>query len=134
MSKEDAQKEGLLKRIVKNTSSDSIPDKVFTKVENEASFPGGQQAWIKYISRKIQASIDSFTNKDYGTCVVKFIVNTDGSISNVEATTMKDTYLADIALNAVKTGPKWIPATKNGRVVAAYRLQPITLTDPEKKE
>ena len=134
LSKEDAQKEGLLKRIVKNTSSDSIPDKVFTKVENEASFPGGQQAWIKYISRKIQASIDSFTNKDYGTCVVKFIVNTDGSISNVEATTMKDTYLADIALNAVKTGPKWIPATQNGRVVAAYRLQPITLTDPEKKE
>ena len=134
LSKEDAQKEGLLKRIEKNTSSDSIPDKVFTKVENEASFPGGQQAWIKYISRKIQASIDSFTNKDYGTCVVKFIVNTDGSISNVEATTMKDTYLADIALNAVKTGPKWIPATQNGRVVAAYRLQPITLTDPEKKE
>lgn len=115
------------------TGIDTIPDKVFTKVENEASFPGGHEAWIKYIITKIQASIDSFTNKDYGTCLVRFIVNTDGSISNVEATTMKDTHLAEIAMNAIRTGPKWIPATQNGREVAAYRLQPVTLSNPDKK-
>lgn len=121
------------KSVIDNSKNDTIPDKVFTKVENEASFPGGQQAWVKYIVTKIQASVDSFTNKDYGTCVVKFIVNTDGTISNVEATTMKDTHLAKTAMNAIKTGPKWIPATQNGQTVAAYRLQPVTLTNPEKK-
>ena len=73
-----------------------------------------------------------FTEKDYGTCVVKFIVNTDGKISNVEATTMKDTHLANIAMNAIRTGPKWIPATQNGITVTSYRLQPVTLTNPEK--
>jgi TonB-dependent SusC/RagA subfamily outer membrane receptor len=111
---------------------DTIPDKVFTKVETEASFPGGPQAWVKYITRQIQASIDTFTNADYGTCVVRFIVNTDGSVSDVQATTMKGTRLAKISVNAIKTGPKWIPASQNGHTVAAYRLQPVTLTNPEK--
>ena len=116
-----------------NQNSDTIPDKVFTKVENEAAFPGGQDAWVKYMSRAIQASIDSFTEKDYGTCLLKFIVNTDGSITNVEATTMKDTRLAETAMNALRTGPKWIPATQNGLTVASYRLQPVTLKNPGKK-
>ena len=58
---------------------------------------------------------------------MKFIVNTDGSISNIEATTMQNTHLAEIAMNAIRTGPKWIPATQNGKTVAAYRLQPVTL-------
>lgn len=109
---------------------DSIPRMVFTKVENEASFPGGQTAWQKYIAKKIQASLDSFTEADYGTCVLKFIVNTDGSVSNVEATTMQGTHLAQTSVNAIKNGPKWIPASQNGHTVASYRLQPVTLTNP----
>lgn len=116
-----------------NAQKDTIPDKVFTKVEYEAEFPGGQDAWVKYIVSKIKPAINSFTEKDYGTCLVKFIVNTDGTVTNVEATTMKDTHLAKTAMNAIRTGPRWIPATQNGKPVAAYRLQPVTLTNPVKK-
>ena len=116
-----------------NDVKDTIPDKVFTKVENEAQFPGGHSEWTKYITSKIRASTDSFTEKDYGTCVAKFIVNTDGSISNVEATTMQGTQLAKITVEAIKSGPKWISATQHGHIVAAYRLQPVTLTNPEAK-
>jgi protein TonB len=46
---------------------------------------------------------------------------------------MKDTHLAEIAMNAIRTGPKWIPAMQNNHAVAAYRLQPVTLTNPDKK-
>lgn len=106
--------------------------KIFTKTEIPASFSGGQAEWIKYITGKIKASIDTFTNADYGTCVVRFIVNTDGTVSDVQATTMKGTRLAQISVNAIKTGPKWVPASQNGHTVAAYRLQPVTLTNPEK--
>ena len=89
----------------------------------------------KSISAKIiVATLDSFTEKDYGTCVLKFIVNTDGTVSNVEATTMKGTNLAKISVNAIKNGPKWIPASQNGHTVAAYRLQPVTLTNPDENE
>jgi TonB-dependent SusC/RagA subfamily outer membrane receptor len=115
-----------------NMAGDTIPDKLFTKVENEASFPGGQEAWVKYIISKIKVSIDSFTNKDFGTCLVRFIVNKDGTVTNVEATTMKNSHLAKVSIEAIKDGPKWIPASQNGQIVAAYRLQPVTLTNPEK--
>ncbi|MEP6628025.1 MAG: energy transducer TonB, partial [Ginsengibacter sp.] len=104
------------------------PDKIFTKVEIEASFPGGPGAWQKYVTRAIQASIDEFTESDYGTCVVRFIVDKTGTVSDVQATTMKGTKLAEIAVNAIRKGPKWTPAQQNGRQVNAYRLQPVTLT------
>ena len=82
---------------------------------------------------QIKKNQDQFTEKDFGTCIVKFIVNTDGSVSNAEATTMKGSMLAKTSVDAIRTGPKWIPATQNDHVVAAYRLQPVTLTEPDKK-
>lgn len=106
-------------------------DKVFTKVEIEASFPGGASAWTRYVTRAIQSNQDEFTESDFGTCVVKFIVDKTGKVSQVEATTMKGSKLAEIATNAIRKGPNWTPAQQNGRYVNAYRLQPVTLTNPD---
>lgn len=106
------------------------PDKVFTKVEIEAQFPGGPSAWQRYVTRAIQSQLDEFTDADYGTCVVRFIVDKTGTVSDVQATTMKGTKLAEIAVNAIRKGPKWTPAQQNGRYVNAYRLQPVTLQNP----
>ena len=106
------------------------PDKVFTKVEIEAQFPGGPGAWQKYVTRAIQSQLDEFSDNDYGTCVVRFIVDKTGTVSDVQATTMKGTKLAEIAVNAIRKGPKWTPAQQNGRYVNAYRLQPVTLQNP----
>lgn len=105
-------------------------DFVFTKVEIEAQFPGGAAAWTKYVTRAIEAEVDEFTDSDYGTCIVKFIVDKTGKVSQVEATTMKGTKLAEIAVNAIRKGPNWTPAQQNGRMVNAYRLQPVTLQNP----
>lgn len=129
----DRGKDGVINITMKpegKAPTDTIPERLFTKVENEAEFPGGHEAWIKYIVSKVQANKDSLKNEDFGTCVVKFIVNKDGSISNVEATTMQKTQLAKIAVEVVRTGPKWVPAKQNGQIVASYRLQPVTLTEP----
>ncbi|MDQ2718487.1 MAG: energy transducer TonB [Bacteroidota bacterium] len=106
-------------------------DKIFTKVEIEASFPGGPGAWQKYVTREITAHTDEFTESDFGTCVVRFIVDKTGTVSDVQATTLKGTKLAEIAVNAIRKGPKWTPAQQNGRQVNAYRLQPVTLTNPD---
>ena len=130
----DKGKDGAIELTTKSKSkNDTIPNKIFTKVENEASFPGGKTAWIKYITKAIMATQDSLTEADYGTCLVKFIVNTDGSVSFVKATNMDGTKLAKISVKAIKNGPKWIPATQNGHTIASYRLQPVTLSDPDKK-
>lgn len=106
------------------------PDKIFTKVEIEATFPGGLDAWSRYVSRAITSHIDEFSDGDYGTCVVRFIVDKTGNVSDVQATTMKGTKLAEVAVNAIRNGPKWVPAQQNGRYVNAYRLQPVTLQNP----
>ncbi len=106
-------------------------DKVFTKVEIEASFPGGASAWTKYVTRAIESNQDEFTESDFGTCVVKFIVDKTGKVSAVEATTMKGSKLAEVATNAIRKGPNWTPAQQNGRYVNAYRLQPVTVTNPD---
>jgi len=132
LTKDEAQDSGFVFPPQEGTvvTPGKVDDKVFTKVEIESTFPGGHSEWTKYITSKIQASIDSFTEKDFGTCIAKFIVNTDGSISNVKATTMQGTELAKVSVDAIKNGPKWIPAMQNGHIVAAYRLQPVTLTNP----
>lgn len=102
-------------------------DKVFQKVEIEAQFPGGEGAWTKYISREINRYIDELQEAGKaGTCLVQFIVDKEGNISEVEALTMKGTKLAEICVNAIKKGPKWTPAEQNGRKVKAYRKQPVT--------
>ncbi len=113
-------------------SSDAGDSSYYTNVEVEASFPGGQPAWVKYISKRIMQSIDQLTKKDYGTCIVKFIVGKNGYVSEVEATTMKKSRLAKIAVEAIENGPRWIPAQQNGKYVNAYRLQPVTITEPDK--
>ena len=104
-------------------------DKIFTKVEIEAEYPGGQGAWNKYVKKTIEGNIDELTEAgESGTCVVKFVVDKTGKVSDVEATTMKGSKLAEIAVNAIRKGPNWKPAQQNGRQVNAYRLQPVTFT------
>jgi len=102
----------------------------FIPVEVEAKFPGGDAAWQKYIQKAIQRELDEFNTADYGTCVVKFMVDINGNVSKVQATTMQGSKLAEIAVSTISKGPKWIPAMQNGRYVTAYRLQPVTLLNP----
>jgi N-acetylmuramoyl-L-alanine amidase len=126
----DKGKNGVIEITLKSdAASQFLPgtDKVFTQTETPATFPGGPAAWSKFIMGKIQANIDSLSDKDYGTCVLKFLVKKDGKISDVKATTMQGTRLAEVAVNAVKNGPDWNPAEQNGHKVNSFRLQPVTL-------
>jgi len=104
-------------------------DKVFTKVEIEASFPGGDAGWSRYVKKEIESHIDELTEAGQsGQCRVRFIVSKDGTVSDVVALTMKGSKLAEVAENAIRKGPKWTPAQQNGRHVNAYREQPVTFT------
>lgn len=113
-------------------AGDSTNNVILEKVEVEASFPGGPGAWARYVSKAIQNNLDKLKRSDYGTCIVRFIVDTNGQVSEVKATTMKKSRLAKIAIEAITNGPKWIPAQQNGKSVIAYRLQPITLAPSNK--
>ncbi len=57
---------------------------------------------------------------------MEFIVDVNGNVSEVKATTMKNTRLAEVGIKAIKDGPKWKPAIQNGHLVTSYRKQAIT--------
>ncbi|MEP6628323.1 MAG: TonB family protein [Ginsengibacter sp.] len=108
-------------------------NKIFTKVEQEASFPGGEAAWRRYLQNNLDANTPVENGASEGTyqVIVKFIVSKDGSISSVEAETSFGHGMEAEAVKIIKKGPKWAPANQNGRAVNAYRRQPITFVVAE---
>jgi periplasmic protein TonB len=112
-------------------------DRVFQKVEIDAEFPGGNGAWTKYVSREIERNSDEIMEDGKsGTVVVLFIVDKEGAVSEVRALPCGEagvpncvgpgSKLAEVAVAAIKKGPKWKPAIQNGKSVKAYRRQPVT--------
>ncbi len=111
-------------------------DKVFQKVEIDAEFPGGNSGWTKYVTREIERNIDELQEDGKsGTAVILFIVDKEGAVSDVRALPCSEagvpdclgpgSKLAEVAVNAIRKGPKWKPAVQNGRNVKAYRRQPV---------
>jgi protein TonB len=108
-------------------------NKVFTKVENEAEFPGGDGAWRRYLEKNLNANTPVDNGAPAGTyqVVVQFIVSKDGAISDVQALTNHGYGMEQEAVKIIKKGPNWKPALQNGRNVNAYRKQPITFVVEE---
>ncbi|MEO5943875.1 MAG: N-acetylmuramoyl-L-alanine amidase [Ferruginibacter sp.] len=129
-------KDGVVEIYLKH-KNDTIPEKdnrIFTKVEDEAQFPGGQAAWGNYLRKNLNALTPVDEGWASGTypIIVQFIVNKDGSISDItilDNTTTKKYPGSKTALECIRMiskGPRWMPAKQNGRIVSAYRRQPIT--------
>ena len=103
-------------------------DRIFDRVEIEASFPGGDDGWRKYLGANIDPDtpIKHKARRGKYQVVIKFIVNKDGDISDVKAETSFGHGMEEEAIRVIKNGPKWMPAMQDGRKVNAYRRQPIT--------
>lgn len=103
-------------------------DKIFSIVEIEAAYPGGMDAWRKYLERNLNAEVPIFSKAPAGvyTVVIQFIVNLDGSVSDTRALTNHGYGMEEEAIRAIVKGGKWLPAIQNGRQVKAYKKQPVT--------
>jgi len=115
------------KQIVEEKKDDD-ENKIFDKVEIEASFPGGDSKWRQYLERNAngQVATDNGAPEGTYTTVVQFVVDKEGNISDVKALTNHGYGMEEEAMRVIKKGPKWNPAVQNGRQVKAYRKQPIT--------
>lgn len=115
------------KQIVEVKKEDD-ENKIFDKVEIEASFPGGDSKWRQYLERNAngQVATDNGAPEGTYTTVVQFVVDKEGNISDVRSLTNHGYGMEEEAIRVIKKGPKWNPAVQNGRQVKAYRKQPIT--------
>jgi protein TonB len=103
-------------------------NKIFEKVEIEASFKGGEAAWRKYLERNLNANtpVDNGAPEGTYTVWVQFIVDREGAISDVKALSNHGYGMEEEAVKVIRKGPAWVAAIQNGRPVKAYRKQPIT--------
>lgn len=105
-------------------------DKVFTKVEKEAKFPGGPEGWRRYLERNLNANVAADDGAAMGNYTVKvqFIVDKEGNISNVQAIEVPKPCpsCGPEAIKVIKRGPKWEPAVQNGRNVIYQAIQFVT--------
>jgi protein TonB len=112
----------------------TIDDGIFTKVDVEASFPGGETGWRKYLMQNLDVDkvakkikIPKGEKEFKETIIVKFIVAKNGKISDVTAENADaNARCIAEAIRVIKISPDWVPAQQNGHTVNAYRRQPIT--------
>jgi protein TonB len=114
--------------IVKEPEPEAKPveEEIFQAVEQQAEFPGGQAALMKWLSQNIRYPEAAQQNDIQGRVIVKFVVEKDGSIG--QATILKgvDKDLDREALRVVKKMPKWQPGKNNGVAVRSYFNLPVT--------
>lgn len=97
-------------------------------VEKEAYFPGNERGWRTFLEKNLDAAVPVRMGAPVGTytAIVQFIVDKDGSISNIKALTHYGYGMEEEVMRIMRKAPKWIPAQQFGKPVRAYRKQPIT--------
>lgn len=106
----------------------TIDNKVFTKVDVEAGFPGGIPAWGAYLRKNLDGNVPVDNNAPMGTytVIVRFIVSKTGSISDIVAETKVGYGMEREVIRIISKSPYWTPAIQNKKPVNAYRRQPVT--------
>ncbi len=96
---------------------------IFQVVENDPEFPGGLDAMYKYLAQNIKYPQLARENNITGKVYVEFVVEKDGSVSNVKVLRDIGGGCGQEAVRVVKTMPKWTPGKQRGKAVrVAYRL------------
>jgi protein TonB len=119
------------KQVVETPKED--PDQIFTKVEIEAKVD--PKAWRRHLESQLQRYIEDAASQGMApgqyTVQVRFLVEKDGSIADVQNLSDPGYGLGKGAVDVVKRGPKWEPGEQNGRKVRSYHTQPITFVIAE---
>ncbi len=113
----------------KDTTTD---DKVYEVCEQMPIFEGGDAALLKYLTDSVKYPELAKKHGVQGRVVIGFIVEKDGSLTNVKVLRAVDRALDAEALRVVKGMPKWIPGRQNEQrvrvkynVPVSFRLEPM---------
>ena len=99
--------------------------KVFDVVEEMPQFPGGQAALLEYLAKNIKYPVVAEENGVQGRVIVTFVVERDGSITDVRVVKSVDPSLDKEAARVVKSMPKWQPGKQNGSAVRVKYTVPV---------
>ncbi len=103
-------------------------NKIFEIVEQNPTFPGGTAALMSWLSQNIKYPVIAAENGVKGRVIVQFVVEKDGSITDVVVVKSVDPSLDKEATRVIKNMPHWIPGRQNGSPVRVRFTVPVTFT------
>ena len=115
----------LLFSFMTSTAQTKKNDMLFNVVEVMPQYPGGQIAMMKYIMENMKYPKQAMKEGIQGRVAVSFIVEKDGSISDVKPILSVHPLLNKEAVRVVKSMPKWTPGKQNGKPVRVRFNLPI---------
>ncbi|MDN4754339.1 energy transducer TonB [Porphyromonadaceae bacterium W3.11] len=106
---------------------EEIPeDHVFEYLEEMPEFPGGMTALMKWLNKNMKYPAIAQENNIQGRVMVSFIVEKDGSVTDVKVARGVDPNLDKAAVEVVKKLPKWKPGMQTGKPVRCRYALPVT--------
>lgn len=115
----------LLFSFTTSTAQTKKNDMVFDVVEVMPQYPGGPIAMLKYIMENIKYPEQAMKEGIQGRVTVRFIVEKDGSISDVRPVLSVHPLLNKEAVRVVESMPKWSPGKQNGKPVRVRFNVPV---------
>ena len=111
--------------VIKPTA-DPDSSKIFGAAEEMPSFPGGEKALMQYIKDNTYYPEEMCEGAAQGRVMVGFVINEDGSISDVKVLRSLTPELDEVAVKIVKGMPKWNPGKQNGKAVKTKYTVPVS--------
>ena len=104
---------------------EEVTQKVFDVVEVMPSFPGGQAALLQYLNSHVKYPVVAQENGIQGRVTISFVVERDGSITDVRVAKSVDPSLDREAARVVSSMPRWTPGKQNGSAVRVKFNVPV---------
>jgi periplasmic protein TonB len=104
----------------------NIPREIFTAVEQVPEFPGGPAVLNAFLAKNLHYPKSAFKNNVEGRVIARFVVETDGSISNAEIVRSLDADCDKETLRVINKMPRWNPGRQNGVAAAVYYTLPVS--------
>jgi TonB family protein len=100
------------------------PEPIYTKIDTMPSYAGGEKEMFQKL-QQVKYPLDAVQNKIEGTVSLRFVVNSDGSMSNIEILQSIGGGCDEEAIRVLRTLEKWVPGVKNGKNVSVYCTMPV---------
>ncbi|MGM0945600.1 MAG: M56 family metallopeptidase [Bacteroidota bacterium] len=114
-----------LKAIENGRVIEMSADEIFDVVEDQPNPAGGMQGWNEYLMANLRYPEKARSEKAEGTVIVVFVINTDGSIQDVDILRGVNPDLDREAIRVIENAPDWEPGKQRGREVRTRMRLPI---------
>ena len=105
-----------------------IDQEIFTAVEHEPEFKGGITAFYNFLRNNMHYPEKAKRNNIQGKVFISFVVEKDGSLTNIKVSKGASEDLDAEALRVIKASPNWNPGTQNGKPVRVAYTMPLSFS------